>query len=313
MTEKAISLDTFNQLCAADGEISEPKYFLEYLHNAGVVFHRPPMFGGQIILDQKWALDAIYAVLNREKTYQPIKDANGRFRRRTLAGLLWDAAGYTPDEQRLFISMMQQCGICFGYRRRHGADADETVYIAPDLLPERTEVQSQLDTVWDSSPPHAWAEFSYDFLHRGLIRDLIAWAGDQAGLDGIYWRGGVCASEAHGTTRVLIAQGNDAQTGRDTIRVETKGPNAAALCASVSERLRQQNETHGLSAVRTGSGAEAAIRDDRRTPPPDLRSPGRDRIANASSISFARRPSSTAFASRGTKPRWVWAIRSSTS
>ncbi len=44
--------------------------------------------------------------------------------------------------------MMQQCSMCFVYRgNRHHQD-DETVYIAPDLLPDRKAVQGEIEALW---------------------------------------------------------------------------------------------------------------------------------------------------------------------
>jgi len=42
-----------------------PAAELQFLHNKGVVFHSPGLFHDRIILDQSWALDAVYAVFDR--------------------------------------------------------------------------------------------------------------------------------------------------------------------------------------------------------------------------------------------------------
>ncbi|MEJ2228597.1 MAG: hypothetical protein P8Y67_10240, partial [Alphaproteobacteria bacterium] len=48
------------------------------------------------------------------------------------------------QEQKLFISFMQQCDICFTHREED--DRVEAEYIAPDLLPARNdpEIAAQL-------------------------------------------------------------------------------------------------------------------------------------------------------------------------
>ncbi|MEO0810168.1 MAG: leucine-rich repeat domain-containing protein, partial [Pseudomonadota bacterium] len=59
----------FDGFCNEAGNISSKDHFLDYLHNTGAVFYRKGLFGDRILLDQAWALDAIYAVFNREKSF----------------------------------------------------------------------------------------------------------------------------------------------------------------------------------------------------------------------------------------------------
>ena len=63
----------FRQICAEAELKSEPEFLLDYLHRAGVVFHREDIFEDRIILDQSWALDAIYAVFNRTESYHQLR------------------------------------------------------------------------------------------------------------------------------------------------------------------------------------------------------------------------------------------------
>lgn len=77
----------------------------------------------------------MYSVLERQsKAFKVIESMKGEFTRTMLGELLWDDV-YSEDEQNLFLSMMQSCGICFA--RDRGAGEAETLYIAPDLCPNR--------------------------------------------------------------------------------------------------------------------------------------------------------------------------------
>ena len=98
------------------GNISSPDALLDYLHSCGTVFYRRGLFGDRIILDQAWALDAVYAVFDRDKSYRNLQRYRGRFTRSDLRTMDWDAEGYGIEEQKLFLSLMQQCGICFRLR-----------------------------------------------------------------------------------------------------------------------------------------------------------------------------------------------------
>ena len=69
--QRLISRRNYFDLCAevertGKGQISAPELLLDYLHNVGTVFYREGLFANQIILDQAWALDAVYAVFDRD-------------------------------------------------------------------------------------------------------------------------------------------------------------------------------------------------------------------------------------------------------
>jgi len=143
-----ISQKEFLALCEVAGDVYSPPLLLDYLHNIGTVFYRKGLFGDDIILDQAWALDAVYAVFHREsKAFKTIERYSGRFRRSDLAEWVWQE--HSEEEQELFLSFMRQCGICFTYR--HGYEGIEAEYIAPDLLPARDDpaIQEQLRQKWD--------------------------------------------------------------------------------------------------------------------------------------------------------------------
>lgn len=138
------------------------------------------------------------------------------------------------------------------------------------MLPDRSAVQRGLDGVWGREPAAVWAEFAYDFLHHGLIRRLIAWIGAKAGMEALYWRGGVHAHETTTGGHVLIAQYLTESDWRGTIRVETKGAQAERLREMVTAWIGRENETHHLTAMLTQSSPERAALGGRDTPMPDF-------------------------------------------
>ena len=88
--KQLISQDEFLAICEEAGNVSSPLLLLDYLHNIGSVFYREGLFGDDIILDQAWALDAVYAVFDREsKAFKTSSVMAGRFRRSDLAEWVW--------------------------------------------------------------------------------------------------------------------------------------------------------------------------------------------------------------------------------
>ena len=113
----------------------------------------------------------------RPKKVLPLLQGDGRFTRAKLETLIWSS--YTPEEQRVFLSMMESCGICF--KARELSD-EEWEYIAPELLPTWPEAQKSLLTGRiPKDHPVAEAEASYRFLHEGVLRSYLSKIGQQAG------------------------------------------------------------------------------------------------------------------------------------
>jgi internalin A len=65
------------------GGISDKEALFDFLHHNGIIFYRDGLFAGRIVLDQNWALEAIYALFDREKTF-PFLNRDGRFTQQLL-------------------------------------------------------------------------------------------------------------------------------------------------------------------------------------------------------------------------------------
>ena len=109
------------------GGIASWEHALDYLHQTGVVFHRRDLFAERIVLDQNWALDAIYSVFHRARSL-PLLQGHGRFTRKDLEALVWQDR--SAEEQKLLLDMMVQCSVCFEYRTLASGEVE---YVAPDL------------------------------------------------------------------------------------------------------------------------------------------------------------------------------------
>jgi internalin A len=125
------------------------------------------LFKNQIILDQNWALEAIYSIFHRQRCFKRLKKVHGRFSREDLETLIW--SDYTHAEQEVFLSMMENCGICFKVRKLPN---DEWEYLAPDLLPEWFDAQEQLLGRLRDDPPGAEATARYPFSTRSSRRTV---------------------------------------------------------------------------------------------------------------------------------------------
>jgi internalin A len=212
---RSLSQGQFKALCEQIGDISSPEALLRFLHNKGVVFHSAELFHDRIILDQSWALDAVYAVFDRGSTYPLITANDGRLTASLLAITVWRE--YEPEAQALFLSLMRTCGILFPYQKADAELGLGALYLAPDLLPPRPspQVTRQLQGRWQGEDPSLCLTYSYTFLHDGLARALLCDLGNHAGNGGVYWRYGAWVYDTrHGCT-ALLEQDKDERPCRE--------------------------------------------------------------------------------------------------
>jgi len=192
----------FRQLCKDNGKITRTwREALQFLHLRGTLFWRPNLFEGRIILDQSWALKAIYAVFDRRRSL-PLLYGDGHFTRQQLAESVWK--NRSQNMQRTFLSLMESCGICFRFwKPLPDQYPNEWEYIAPELLPVWSSREIQRH--WLSLPEAPLrAEVHFDFLHEGILRTFLSWLGSHIGDKALYWRFGCRFEDKERNVLVVI-------------------------------------------------------------------------------------------------------------
>lgn len=180
----------FRELCREIGCEATSGSLLQYLHNVGIVFHRSELFGGEIILDQGWALNAIYTIFDVRECYQSLRAQSGRFNRSLLNFLIWEKRGFSPQEQELFLSMMVSCGICFELHPADPKNGIEAEYFAPDFLPDRDGISHLLNELWNDGLPRRERVWKFSYPRTEFARSLICKIGNNLSEKAVYWRYG---------------------------------------------------------------------------------------------------------------------------
>ena len=221
----------FDLWCAEEG-VADPEALLDFLHHSGAVYHRPALFDGRIVLDQNWALAAIYAVLDRGRTLPALRES-GRFVRADLDALVWQ--DHPVDEQMVFLEMMKSCGICFrklpaGTNKR----GDPWEYVVPELLPEGAEAKERLLAGRADVEPGFLVEARYPFLHEGVLRiffSRIGWL-SKAGA-AVYWKYGCwfCEKTTRSSAMVEGVEG--------AVRISGWGPRGKLLVDAMVKGLSE--------------------------------------------------------------------------
>ena len=192
---RTIDMPIFVELCQSNGKVSSPRHLLEYLHNAGVVFYREGLFNDQIILDQAWALNAIYAVLGSSAIVRPDSRHARTIHSQHARASRWSK--YSDEEQKLFIDMMQSCGICFEHSAGDDGRRIEAEYVAPDLLPSREINRKRSTQSGTMKPKNDKSRLSIRSFIRPLLRSIVAAIGRKASTRRCIGIRSVCLREFH--------------------------------------------------------------------------------------------------------------------
>jgi internalin A len=177
---KQISRFEFDALVSALHVSAPAELLLDYLHTAGVLFYRTGLFDDNVVLDQTWALNAIYWIFDREKILPGLLKQHGRFSDELLSRTVW--RDFSPTECQLILSMMLKCRICFV--------VEDGEYIAPDLLPDISTAKFAIEASWRRIPVECAVELHYEFLHEATLREILCRLGSLAGNNALYWRFG---------------------------------------------------------------------------------------------------------------------------
>lgn len=258
-THRTLTRQGFADICRSVAGIEDEASadgLLRVLHDAGTVFWREGWFKDLIIVDQQWALSAIYAVLDRGTeegrdggVFQYLRDERrGRFTRMELDALLWGKAGHSPEQQQVFIEMMRACGICFELRKAHkvGDVSVPAVYLAPDLLPAKAERAHVLADRWEPGLATLRVVFQFTFVPPGLLRSLMAAVGDMAGDAGEYWREGFFLFDGETGARLMVEETRNADWS-GAITIATQKGDARELAARIAAMLEEQAHRLGIS------------------------------------------------------------------
>jgi internalin A len=233
---RTLTLTEFRALCDKVGGIVSWEHALDYFHHTGVVFYRPDLFSNCIVLDQDWALDAVYTVFHRGRAMPWLRDS-GRFTREDLDSMVWQ--DHSPEEQELFLGLMESCGVCFPCGK---TIQGEPRYIAPDLLPRFETIAGRLHA-WKEEPDTPTLRLEYRFFHPAVIRNLMSKIGRQAGDLAEYWKYGFWLKDGRRDTQLLV-QFEDTSTvdapGAGALELKAQGRDPLGLLRKIREAILGQ-------------------------------------------------------------------------
>ncbi|WP_299462720.1 leucine-rich repeat domain-containing protein [uncultured Microscilla sp.] len=184
--QKTLSQDTYLQICEQFqlGESSQ-NTLRNYLHHTGFFFYRPEIFDNEIIIDQQWAIEAVYTLLDRQGMFMEYR-GKGFFKGKDL-NLVWNKRSLA--EQELLVSFMESCEMCVEVSRYWGkltggfVPFEKREYLAPQLLPDEP-IPNQAD-IFPVGVKGVYIKVKHAFLHTGIMQHFIVSYASQAARENI--------------------------------------------------------------------------------------------------------------------------------
>lgn len=152
---------------------------IEYLHDIGEVYYQRGHFNNEIILNQSWAIEAIYKILDRESEYFEIFEGNGKLDYDDLTEL-WSE--YIDRDKELLIKFMLDTELCFetsDYSEDPFLELKDRTFSIPQFLSEEKSSRISLEERFIDKVEYSFlpAVFIYRFISRAsrVFKNTIPW------------------------------------------------------------------------------------------------------------------------------------------
>ncbi len=224
---KTLLVTDFEALCQQEEVLKSTSTILQYLHDTGVLYYQKRYFDNRIILNQGWAIEAIYKILDRESDYaEVLLQQEGRLDYEDLCSI-WE--GNRDDERKLFMDFMVSTELCFEVtERKEGKHPtfEERSFVVPAFLPpHKTEEVLYWEGVRNMEAFEA--QISYRFLPSVFVQRFIVKAHRFSKVE-LMWQKGILLEAEEGFALV------EADYGRKEILIRATD---SRLVAKIKEEL----------------------------------------------------------------------------
>ena len=252
--------------CADGAYYDHPELLLRRLHRAGFLYWNESHLPDEVILDQRWAIEGIYTVLNRNsRGYGYLKETRGLFTPRDLTDWAWKEAQYSDSEQKLFLGFMESCGVAIKLLEGYET-GDQPCFMTPGFLPPANRVRC--------APPQdsEICTTPLQNVESHVMICLFQAVAKRQGREFDCWKWGLKCSDdtVAGERRIgetLWAEWTptsaEGVTGNLKICIRTPEPRRSSYAALVGQALK---DTAGVDRNLLGAPGETMILDDQGIP-----------------------------------------------
>ena len=221
--QKTMKWEDFQVLCRAQEVEKSTSTILTYLHDTGVLYYNNRYFGGKIILNQSWAIEAVYQILDRtQKTAETLRRRKGRLNYKHICRI-WTT--HSDAERELFMDFMLSTELCFETtvwnweEKKRDPTLVERNFVVPAFLP--TQKPLEVDFLTKKQFIGAFTHRKvrvYRFLPTVFMQRFIVAANRLSHLDLMWQQGiwlqsneGVAIVEPDYTQREIVIQATTSQ------------------------------------------------------------------------------------------------------
>lgn len=249
--ESKMSVIAFNKLCdKLQVPANTEKSLLLFLHRIGVVYYKEGFFKETIIINQQWAVNAIYTILDRDDNfYSDVNDADGYFSQRQFFRAI--DKSYDENDKELLLEFMRGSGLCFDINDEQKKTPQ---YLMPRLLNELPTRQAEY--YWQKEDVSSlYLKYQHDNLHYYYIQQFIVETGKQTYLDNL-WRNGIHL-EFRSETQAQIR----ADFINNFIEIKASGTFALYLMSAIVNRFTEINKKAKVQVLISCNGKQYVDRD----------------------------------------------------
>ncbi len=224
----------FAQLCLQHG-VKHQHTVLKYLHESGFLFYREGAFQDQVILDQNWMIDLVYRLFDhRTGARAEVLRQHGQFTGKDTQRFWPD---HTAEDRQVILNFLTGSRMAFALDQdqRGNISFEAHEFVLPALLPQEPPLGV---LIWGEGQPNEWwVDFSYAFLHRGLIESIIVRTA-QLSPQREWWRDGVLFSDQQTKCQVLAQYAPQASLS-STIRFRLRGSGRPETLVKIRRLLEE--------------------------------------------------------------------------
>lgn len=219
-----ISSEEYLEICMSLGITNEEKsmFLSSYLHDLGIFLHFKDdhRLANFVILNNNWATDAVYKVLDDES----VKSNYGKFTYNDLQ-YVWRNRRYKFRLPEL-VALMEKFELCYPLTEQTEG------WLAPQLLPV-----SVPDYKWDFDE-NLIIKYKYEFLPKGLLSRFIVKANRYLSDLNFAWRTGVLLNRENTTAEIIETY------GKRQIIVKVNGRYKKELVTLISEEFDEIHDAY---------------------------------------------------------------------
>ena len=217
--KEKITYSEMIDLCKkVDLEGSACHTLIRFLHDTGVLFYQKNLFNNEIILDQQWAVNAVYEALRSRRINQRMW--YNKYFTFEDAREVWP--DQNDDEIRVYLGFMTSCEIAFVKKV-----GDEERYSLPQLLPNY-ELNRAKNWMANNQVMHC--RLQYPYLHRAIIeRFIVKTAALITEADQELWRDAIGIYDDQTESQALITTEKE----KNEIHIRTWGREKGIMLAKI--------------------------------------------------------------------------------